>query len=361
MVRQRSSKRRGLPLNLYERGGYYSWRDPRDGREHGLGRDRGAAIDQAIEANRYVSGETAAQRLVDRLAGATGTVNEWLDEFEKRLARRTLATSTRANWRVRIKAMRAALGELVISRVTTKDVAAMIDKLIERGQGRSAQHTRSALREVFRAAQAAGWVKSNPVDVTDKVTVKVMRARLTLDHFIKIEAKAAELDPWVRRSMLLALVTAQRREDISTARFADIHDGVWWVTQQKTGKKIGIPLTLRLDAIEMSVGDVISMCRDTVLSPWVIHHTKPRTKSKPGDPVWKDTVSKGFTRARELSGLAWSEGQEPPTFHEIRSLSERLYRDQGVDTQTLLGHSDARMTAVYHDARGAEWSMVKVR
>ena len=39
-----------------------------------------------------------------------------------------------------------------------------------------------------------------------------------------------------------------------------------------------------------------------------------------------------------------------PSLHECRSLSARLY-DGIVDTQKLLGHSSATMTAVYHKPR----------
>lgn len=38
--------------------------------------------------------------------------------------------------------------------------------------------------------------------------------------------------------------------------------------------------------------------------------------------------------------------------HECRSLSERLYREQGIDTKTLLGHKHQSMTDAYNDDRG---------
>ena len=44
--------------------------------------------------------------------------------------------------------------------------------------------------------------------------------------------------------------------------------------------------------------------------------------------------------------------KEWPSLHELRSLSERLYRLQGVDTQALLGHADIAMTNRYNDDRG---------
>lgn len=43
------------------------------------------------------------------------------------------------------------------------------------------------------------------------------------------------------------------------------------------------------------------------------------------------------------------------TFHEQRSLSERLYRKQGIDTQALLGHTTRLQTDRYNNTRGKEW------
>lgn len=62
--------------------------------------------------------------------------------------------------------------------------------------------------------------------------------------------------------------------------------------------------------------------------------------------------------ARNQTGLTWP-GKTPPTYHEIRSLAERLYRAQGVDTQALLGHRHPRMTKVNADPRQAEWLKIR--
>ena len=57
------------------------------------------------------------------------------------------------------------------------------------------------------------------------------------------------------------------------------------------------------------------------------------------------------------------DGKTAPTFHEIRSLSARLYGDEfGAEfAQALLGHKSAQMTELYRDARGREWAEVKIR
>lgn len=54
---------------------------------------------------------------------------------------------------------------------------------------------------------------------------------------------------------------------------------------------------------------------------------------------------------------------EWPSLHEMRSLSERLYRAQGINTMRLLGHANQEMTDKYNDDRGLsarEWKRVQV-
>jgi len=55
--------------------------------------------------------------------------------------------------------------------------------------------------------------------------------------------------------------------------------------------------------IGFSLGDVVARCRDRVLSPHLIHHTKKRTMSTPGVPAHENIVYKGFKRAREKTNI----------------------------------------------------------
>jgi integrase len=140
-----------------------------------------------------------------------------------------------------------------------------------------------------------------------------------------------------------------------------VHDGGWWVIQKKTGSRVFIPLDLKLQAFGLTLGDVIRECRATgIVSRHVIHQTRPRGNSPVGSPIWIDTLSKMFHAEVLATGIDWGDKQ-PPTFHEIRSLAERMYTEQGnINTQMLLGHKDPRSTAIYKDTRGAEWVTVKI-
>lgn len=140
-------------------------------------------------------------------------------------------------------------------------------------------------------------------------------------------------------------------------RFSDAHDGYLWVTQGKTGAKVAIPLSLRLDAIGWTVGDIIAKCRDGSLSKYLLHHGRPHGSAKRGAPLFSTTISGRFSEARDAVGVKVA-GKTPPTFHELRSLSLRLYHDQGINAQALAGHKSENMTSVYRDVRGDEWVKV---
>lgn len=356
---RRNFKRRNWPDRLYERNGYYSWRDPRTGVEHGLGRDRAAAFAQAVEANIQLAGVSPTRRLVERLAGER-TVGEWFAEYAKILDARTLADNTRKSNRHYLKRACAALGaDRPVRSITAMQFADACEAIKAEGKARTAQAFRSFCRDAFREAVMRGWLDVNPVRDVKAVKVEVKRSRLTLEVFQAVYS-GCEV-PWLRNAMALAVVTGQRREDVAEATFRDFRDGAWFVRQQKTGAQLAIPVDLRLDAVGLSLADVLRQCRTTgVVSRYLIHQTGRYGNSPAGSQIWLDTITKRFSDEVEKLGTNWGD-RTPPTFHEIRSLSERLYSAQGnVDTQELLGHSDRRMTAVYHDNRGAEWTRIKI-
>ena len=82
-----------------------------------------------------------------------------------------------------------------------------------------------------------------------------------------------------------------------------------------------------------------------------------------GKPLTLASLSARFETAREGAfGKYVGEG-DPPSLHECRSLAERLYRQQGINTQTLLGHKHQRMTDLYNDDRGLEagvWKTLEI-
>jgi len=365
--RRRSSAKRGWPKNLYERDGYFSWRHPNTKEEFGLGRDRAAAFAQAVEANLHLAKLTRQPRLIHKLTGESErSVKAWNVKYQALLAKQPFAAVTLKAYRSLGKRMVAMLKpDTPLQLVTALEATRVLQETaIDEGKARTAQALRNFMRDSFREARVHGWyVGENPImDTKLPISVEVKRARLTWESFQLIYRHITL--PWLINAVDLALVSGQRREDIAVALFADFHDGAWFCQQQseKTDDphRIAIPLSLRLEVFGKSLGDVLSQCRRTgVLSKHLIHQTMRRGNSPLGQAIWMDTISRRFGDSVAASGLTWAP-KEPPTFHEIRSLSERLYNAQGVDTQVLLGHNDPETTQIYHNPRGAEWVWVKV-
>jgi integrase len=359
--RQRKASNRPLPPNVRERDGYYTYRNPEDGVEYGLGRNQRDAIGQAIEANMKLAGKIARPRLVDRLTGEESrTWGRWCDEFEKILRERDGAVNTQRVRGVQLARVRRTFeSETPAASIDTLACSDALKAIKAEGKARTAQAFRSFLIDCFDRMIAGGWRKDNPARLTDEVKVKVKRARLTLEIFNKVYEHTELV--WLRNAIALAIISGQARESVIDVQFPDVHDGAWWNERGKTGARIVLPLELRLDCLDMSLEDVVRQCRTTgVLSKHLIHQTQRAKGARLGMKINPTMLTRKFSLEITNLGLDWG-GKNPPTFHEIRSLSSRLYKAEGrVNPQELLGHKDPRTTAVYTDGRG-EWVRVSFR
>lgn len=337
-----------LPKNLTYRKARksYSWRNPVDGKEISLGKiSRREAIAQAIEANHYIDKNYTPIALLEQLKGTNEyTMASWLDRYEIILQRRKLAT------------IREYFGVMILASITTRDVAEFIDRWTECGKTTMAGTMRSVLSDVFREAVVEGRVDSNPVDPTRAPKIKVLRERLEYEMFVAVRAGAERMPAWFGLAMDLALVTGQRREDVARMRFSDIKDERLYIEQQKTGSCLAIPLSLTLKASGLRLSTIIDRCRlvsrcNFLISPGI------RKNSEDGS-INLDSLTKGFVKARNFSGLKFSEN--PPSFHEIRSLAGRMYEKEfGKDfAQKLLGHKSEKMTEKYLDTRKKEYVLI---
>ncbi|MCT8930957.1 site-specific integrase [Escherichia coli] len=349
---------------------YWRYKHPVTGKFHSLGTNEAEAIAIATEANSRLAEQRTRQILAisDRIATSKGkaiTTSTWLDRYQAiqddRLESGDIKLNTYKQKAKPVSLLRERAGMKLISSVDVRDIAQLLDEYITAGQPRMAQVVRSVLIDVFKEAQHYGEVPPgyNPALATKQPRRKITRQRLSLEEWQKIFDIADARHRYMGNAMLLALVTGQRLGDISRMKFSDIWDDHLHVIQEKTGSKIAIPLSLRLNAINWSLRDVVARCRDYAVSPYLVHFFRTTSQAERGAQVKANTLTMNFSKARDLAGIDWGEGS-PATFHEQRSLSERLYEAQGVDTQKLLGHKSPNQTAKYHDDRGKEWAKIKV-
>lgn len=357
---RRSRRKRDWPRGLYEpRPGYFVWRHPNTGETMALGRvGEAEARSQALAANMHVA-ETAPT-LVERLEGKDFTIADLVGKMPKAENENTAKSQRSLDKRIV-----AALGTKHCGRLTVADCSDMLDKIIEGGHERTAQAVRSRLSMICQKGMQKGWMDFNPAEVTEKPEVTVQRGRLTIEAFQAIYAKAPEVCEWLQAAMRLAIVTGQDRSTICAMERSHVADGhltVWRTKTRETNQPVDIPLALRLDAVDWSLADLVKP-RTGVLSKFLVHHVQPWGNAPAGSPIHVNALSRSFTDARILAKIPdiGADGKGAPTFHEIRSLSKRLYAAQGgVDTKALLGHKTDKAADLYADPRGVEHIRVRI-
>lgn len=299
----------------------------------------------------------------DPVKSSIRTLSSWLDVHESQIMGKGYKAQTVRNRRTTLAHVRRLWGTSQIDTLKAHEVISKLRSEFLPDRTSTAQRVLAELREAFTEAIANDLVQTNPAAHVKLPSHKVKRKRLSFEVWEQMrERSRASRQKWLESLLLLSLVTGQRRGDLVKMKFSDVVDGCLRVEQQKQagkgyGARIAIPLTLRLDSIGMTLSDVIEDCRlagdggPTLLR-----------KSNGGE---LDESSLSIRFADCIRGVcgegAYKEG-EWPSLHEVRSLSARMYRAQGVDTQTLLGHKHAEMTAVYEDDRGLssrEWKSPK--
>lgn len=354
----RSAKRRNWPRGLYEiRPGYFLWRHP-DGRNFTLGAiPLPHAIHQAMQANAHVLATKPS--LLDRLTGGTKTVAELLEQMKV-----SSSPNTAKSLRSLDKIIRSELGSSACLELTVSSIADLLERIAGEGKARTAQAVRSRLIKVCARGVRLGWLESNLAEATEAPSVEVKRGRLTLETYRAIYEAAPQVNEWLQHAMRLAIITGQDRKTVAGLKRSMVStiegERVLVVQRSKTqatNKPVAIPLRLRLDALAMTLEEALAH-RTGVVSPYYLHHVAPHSNAKPGDPVFLDRITKSFTEARKLAGVP---DEAAPTFHELRSLSKRLYERQGgIDTKALLGHASDRAANLYADPRGVEALLVKI-
>lgn len=274
----------------------------------------------------------------------------WAERYEKLIDARChhgyITEKTKSDYTRMIRRVLNFWGDKTLSAITVADIADKIHHIAAH-HPHSARRFRLNLCDFFQEAQRDGLIPLgyNPALVTREPFTPVTTNRLTLSEWSAIFCRAESVAPrYFVIAMLLALVAAQRRGDIVSFHSTHVFDGHLHIRQQKTGEMIALPLNLRLNALDITLADVIAMCPPSGL-------LLQQSNCKPVN-TW--SLSYWFKRCRDETIPRPKVGR-PPSFREQRSLSERLYREEGIDTRTLLGHRHQSMTDQYNSLRGRDY------
>jgi integrase len=321
----------------------------------GMDKDQAFAAARKLNAVLLVSND-----LVAKVAAGAKTVAEAINVLRADdLPHRGWAPKTAAWYEVFLKRIEADLGKRPVHEVSVRDCAEYIRQVTE--SARSRQTYRLVLGWIFACALQEGWISENPALQTLKHRAKRKRERLTVEIYRAIHASAPL---WLQNAMDLSLLSLQRREDIVSAQFAHVREGVWRVVPQKTENSSQARLEIVLTPDLQAVTD---RCRDQVVSPYLVHRLpekqKPRghqaaARSHPTQ-VLPEQLTREFASIRDRLELG---GDHPPTFHEIRSLGAALLMSEAGWTkqqvQELLAHQELSTTEIYLEDHDLPWTRV---
>lgn len=269
------------------------------------------------------------------------TMNNWLTEYRSIVLSYNILPKTVANRNCYINWIGCNLGTKILKDIKPYEIANLL-KLEYKTSQSKAKRLLIEIKNCFREAIIYDWLDKSPAIYLKAQPVTISRQRLSLEDWSTMYSYALTNSvPWVPIMLRLAIVTGQRRADLLKFKYSDIENNLLYVEQQKTGIKLAIPLEITLNATKDSLAKILEdSCEYGVPSNSIIRKNN-------GHSPCLATLSTVFNELMKASGIT-----KNSSLHECRSLSERLYRAQGLDTMRLLGHKHQNTTDLYNDDRG---------
>lgn len=343
------------------------------GKRKTIGSDRAYAIAVAREYNLRMRPETAIslESLIIESGGINGEGSPLSDHIDRLMERiindENPAKSTQSDWKNDAVRVKEFFSDIPCCDITLEHVNDYINHYHAESSPNVQNRKVLFLKKIFSYAVDESLMYDNPANRKKMRRIESkQRRRLTFDDFIKIRSSA---DQWLKTAMDLALQTAQARLEVSRIKYSiktpkeGVCGCVWldnpangiygtlYIHRQKVKDKeashVAIPIGAELKRI-------IDESRDSIASPYIVHRL-PKKYSNPISSMVKhptqvapDYLSRAFSKLRDRVGVKTELPLEQrPTFHEIRALSAYLFKQQGIDPQARMAHSDAKSTKIY--------------
>ena len=256
------------------------------------------------------------------------SIRELLAAYERSPEWANLATRTRRNHNIALRHLHA-IQHLSVAGLRRRDILTLRDA-IATGIGHGAANAFTArLGAILSWARDRGWIEYSPADRLHA---------LPGGHFPSWseDALAAALhvapEP-VRRALLMAVHTGQRRGDLVAARWSDLAGGVWRLTQEKTGRTLVVPLHPHLAA-------EIAAWRQSATAVTVLTNAA-------GTPWHRDALTMAVMRVMEETG------RKGHGIHGLRKLAAVRLAEAGCSVHeiaAITGHATLKEISRYTEA-----------
>lgn len=359
--RNRKPENEQLPPNVYTNVAkglvYYYWQHPISLAKHPLGRDRDKAIERAKLLNAGIA-SMGVDPLVRAQKPVGMTVAELIKKYEPTAMKKLGSDNSRKATTNYLERIEAAIGDLVLTRITVKDLSTAFADLPDSTYIKM----RTELVKLFSYALSQGDIPhhiGNAAGVMEKRSEpKVQRQRLTLEDYKKIY-KHEDTPEYLRVAMDLMLHLTARPNDVIHLKFSQV-DGDTLITNIR---KNNVIQGIKLHQQELEI--IQRARRSGIVSPYIVHALPDRhvasvhqskEKAHPTQ-LTLDKLSGKFSEIRDELKIGHGKKGKPPTLYEIRSLATRMYEEQGRiddDLSKILGHLDRNTKDIYRDPRNLQ-------
>jgi integrase len=194
---------------------------------------------------RALAGQIEAQR-ERRTPDKPGTIAALIRSYLRSAAYLVLRATTKAGYSSRIETLRTQHGHRTVSGMTRGGIITHIMQPYAERPG-AALAVLKMLRVLIRHAIEIGWLTHDPSLGIKRPKGKEIRSWTEVE--IATFERYWSMNTKQRLAFALQLFTGQRRSDVHRMTWADVNDGSIRVVQQKTGRKLTIPLHRDLRAV----------------------------------------------------------------------------------------------------------------
>lgn len=323
--------------------------------------------ERVAKGNRPHSAEQARRVLADIVKETLGdfkqtcTCKEYVDRWLA-AARGTVADSTLQFYKGTLESWVKWLGDRAakpIEAIAQEDIVKWREAEAKRVRSKTVNHRLKAIRAIFRAAMAEGFVQMNPADGLKvlRTPTKETRARRPFTR-VEIQQVLAKADPTWKLMTLAGLQTGQRLGDIARMDWSelDLKAGLWQLTTGKTGHELRIPLSAELigelatrhaAAKKASKGPVFPDLVETLarskekvgMLSNAFSHLLFQAKLRTHSPF--DRISKGGKKAKRVEAGNARREQQELSFHSLRHTARTWLEEAGQPKaviDALIGH-----------------------
>lgn len=323
-----------------------------------------------------------AQATLDSIAAASRrmSVTDLFNRWEK-LALVNRKDKGRELRRMFEKDVLPALGAMAVQDVRKGDIAAMLDRIRERGVGRMVNLMLSQVRQMFRFAVARDWIEADPTASLKKADFggkEVERDRVLSEDEIRDLTNRlpdAKFSPTTEAAIWIMLATCCRIGEISKAQWSDVDfDTRRWkipVANSKNKREHIVALSdfalswfLKLHALRTS--NLWVLPASNAPRSGAETHVNEKSISKQVRDRQRTTPMKG--RSKCISVLLLSGGEWTP--HDLRRSGATLMGELGVNDDVIercLNHVEPnRMKRTYQrqkteSAKAEAWRLLGER